>query len=245
VAGIASLAVSLQHQRCINVIAAEIPAIYTPPTQSELAAGINYFYALLPDDGARLEIVATGERFRKSHRANGLLVGANSLHLSLCPMGKPERLSQPLEPALLEAAAAVSGVGFDISLDSAMRFTARDGQFPLVLCADGQSIQAALQLRKAIAAEQLRAGLQVSGVSSYLPHVVLIEGHAIEAVEDAITPIQWKVREFVLIRSFFGHSCHEVVGRWPLACERAREAPNMLDELANMGDLPDFDDELI
>lgn len=182
---------------------------------------------------------------RKSHRANGALVGTNSLHLSLCPMGKPERLRQPLETALLEAAGAVRGIGFDITLDTAMRFTARDGQFPLVLCADAHTIQSALQLRKALAAEQVRAGLQVSGVSSYLPHVVLIEGHAIEAIEDAITPIQWKVREFVLVRSFFGQSRHEVIGRWPLVFESVPEVPDMLDELANMGDLPDFDDELI
>lgn len=160
-------------------------------------------------------------------------------------MGKPERLRQPLEAALLEAGAAVRAIGFEFSLDTVMRFTARDGQFPLVLCADGPTVESAIRLRKAIAAEQVRAGLQVSGVSSYLPHVVLIEGHAIEAIEDAITPIQWKVHEFVLMRSFFGQSRHEVIGRWPLTPEPEPEARDMLDELANMGDLPDFDDDFI
>lgn len=223
----------------------EPTAIHNAPTQSELAAGISYFYALIPDDEARREIAATGERFRKSHRANGAVIGPDRLHLSLCPMGKPERLRQPLEAALLEAGAAVRANGFEFALDTAMRFTARDGQFPLVLCADAATAESATRLRKAVAAEQVRTGLQVSGVSSYLPHVVLIEGHAIEAIEDAITPIQWKVRDFVLMRSFFGQSRHEVIGRWPLTPEPKPEAQDMLDELANMGDLPDFDDEFI
>jgi 2'-5' RNA ligase len=87
----------------------------------------------LPDDDARTEIAAIGERFRKSLRGNGSLTGAGSLHLLLCPMGKPERVRQPLETALLEAAAAVRAVGFNFTLDTAVRFTGRDGQFPLVL----------------------------------------------------------------------------------------------------------------
>lgn len=223
----------------------EPTAIHNAPTQSELAAGISYFYALIPDDDARREIAATGERFRKSHRASGAVIGADRLHVLLCPLGKAERLRQPLEAALLEAGAAVHATGFRFTLDAAMRFTARDGQFPLVLCADGNTVESATKLRKAIAAEQWRVGLQVSGVSSYLPHVVLIEGHTIEAIEDAISPIPWTVREFVLMRSFFGQSRHEVIGRWSLAPEPEPEAEHMLDELASMRDLPDFDDGLI
>ncbi len=216
-----------------------------PPAQGELAAGINYFFAMLPDDDARIAITAIGQRFRKSHRTNGSPVGMDGLHLPLCPKGKPEGLQQSLETALLEAAGAVRSPDFTVTLDSAMRFTARYGQFPFVLCADSTSTKSALQLRQAIAAEQARTGLQVSGISSYLPHVVLLEGPAIEAIEESITPIQWKAREFVLTRSFFGQSRHQVIGRWPLASEPDTGTYNMLDELASMGDLPDIDDELI
>ncbi len=160
-------------------------------------------------------------------------------------MGKPERLRQPIEDALLEAADAVRSSAFHISLDSAMRFSARDGQFPFVLCADGHTNKLALQLRKDIAAEQMRVSLQVSGVSSYLPHVVLLTGHGIEAIGESISPIEWKVEDFVLIRSFFGQSRHEVVGRWPLDIKPEPEACDMLDELANMSDLPDFTGHLV
>jgi 2'-5' RNA ligase len=210
---------------------------------SELSAGINYFFALLPDGPTRAAIASVGERFRKSHRVGGSPVGADSLHLTLCPMGRPERLRQPLESALLAAAGEVHAQGFMAALDSAMRFSARDGQFPFVLCADGATTEAALNLRKAVAAAQLRVGLQVSGVSSFLPHVTMLHGHAVDAIEESITAIRWRVSEFVLIRSFFGQSRFEVVGRWPLAAPSVPEPVDMLAEMANLTDLPDLPDE--
>lgn len=222
-----------------RVIAREITAIPTVSNPSELAAGINYFYAVLPDDQARAAIAAAGERFRKSHRVSGSPVGIDSLHLSLCPMGKPERLRQPLESALLDAAGEVRAQGFVAALDSAMRFSARDGQFPFVLCADGATTRAALGLRKAIAEAQSRAGLQVGGVSSFLPHVSLLHGHAVDAIEESIPSIQWHVSEFVLIRSFFGQSRYEVIGCWPLAAAPEPAVYDMLEEMANLPDLLD------
>jgi 2'-5' RNA ligase len=198
---------------------------------------------VLPDDLARSEIVGVGERFRKSHRVSGSPVGTDDLHLSLCPMGKPERLRQPLESALLAAAGEVRAMGFVATLDSAMRFSAKDGQFPFVLCADTATTASALQLRKAIAAAQARVGLQVGGVSSFLPHVALLQGHAVDTIEESITLIHWHVHEFVLIRSFFGQSRYEVIGRWPLAIEPEPEVHDLLAEMANMPELPDLPDE--
>jgi RNA 2',3'-cyclic 3'-phosphodiesterase len=154
-------------------------------------------------------------------------------------MGKPERLRQPLEEALLAAAGDVRAQGFMAALDSAMRFSARDGQFPFVLCADAATTEAALALRKAIAAAQARVGLQVSGVSSFLPHVTMLHGHAVDAIEESITTIHWWVSEFALIRSFFGESRYEVIGRWPLAAPPVPEPVDMLAEMASLPDLPD------
>ncbi len=220
----------------------EARAIPIPATTGDLAAGINYFFAVLPDDGVRADITDIGERFRKSHRVNGVSVGVDSLHLGLCPMGRLERSTQPLEAALLAAASTVRASGFQIILESAMRFTAKDGQFPFVLCADGGSMLAALELRKAIAAAQLAVGLRVSGVSSFMPHVVLQHAHQIDSIEESIPPIHWPVRDFVLIRTFFGHSRHEVVGRWPLISVPKEPAVDLLEEMANLPDFPDLPD---
>lgn len=228
----------------VNRLSMRLPwrykAISTPSTPVELAAGIDYFFALRPDDQARSAIGDAAARFRKAQRVSGVAVPAASLHLSLCPMGRAERLRQPLEQALLAAGAEVRATGFVASLDTAMRCIGKNGQFPFVLCADHATTRAALDLRRAIAEAQRRVGLHVGGVSSFHPHVALQFGPAIDAIEESITPIQWPVREFLLLRSFFGQSRHEVIGRWPLAREPESEVIDMLAELANLPDLPEL-----
>lgn len=224
----------------VTADAVEVQLIPVPTNHRELAAGIDYFFAVLPDDQARAGIAGIGERFCKSHRVSGTWVGADSFHLTLCPRGRTERMLPSLEDALLAAAATVHGSAFEITLDSAMRFSARDGRFPFVLCADGASTESALKLRQAIAEAQRRTGLAVTGVSSYLPHVTLLQGHAVDAIEESIAPIRWTVREFVLVRSFFGQSRQEVVERWPLEPAVAKP-PEFFDlsELPDLAELPE------
>jgi len=183
-----------------------------------LLDGVNMFFAILPDKEAKAEIIRIGERFVKSHRLGGSSVDIDRLHITLSPIGKPDRLRQPLEGALLAAAEEVRVKEFKITLDSAMRFSSagKDGRFPFVLCADTLTTEVTLKLRKALADAQYAQGLHVAGVSSYLPHVTLLYAQGVEAIEQSIPPISWMAREFVLIRSFFGQSKHEVMGRWPL-----------------------------
>ncbi|MHB1273749.1 MAG: 2'-5' RNA ligase family protein [Rhodanobacter sp.] len=157
-----------------------------------------------------------GERFRELLRLPRSPVETDRLHLMLSPPGRPERVRQSLERALVAVADEVHVQVFEVALDSVMRLSARDGQYPLALCADDASTASALKLRKAIAGAQQRAGLIVPAVSLYLPHVVLLHGRSIDAIHQSIPPISWTVREFVLIRCFFGQSRYEVVRRWAL-----------------------------
>ncbi|GAB2543521.1 2'-5' RNA ligase family protein [Rhodanobacter koreensis] len=219
----------------------EAQLIPVPTIHRELADGISFFFAVLPDDQARSAIAGASERFRKSHRVSGALVGTDSLHLAICPTGRPERPLPSLEGALLAAAGAVRACAFDITLDSAMRFSVNDGRFPFVLCADSSSASSALTLRQTIAEEQRRAGLVVTGVSSYLPHVTLLHGHAVDAIQESIVPVRWTVREFVLIRCFFGQARQEVVERWPLEPVPATRLAGALDfsDLPDLGELPE------
>lgn len=225
------------------MIAVEIQAISTPSPPAELPAGIDYFFALRPDDQARSAIAEAAARIRKAQRVSGVSVPVESLHLWLCPMGRTALLRHPLEQALLAAGAEVRATGFVVTLDTASRFIGKGGQFPFVLCADHATTQAALNLRKAIAEAQRGIGLHVGAVSSFHPYVALQFGPAIDPIEEAITPIQWHAQEFVLLRSYFGQFRHEVIGCWPLAPEPAPEVIDMLAELANLPDLPEFSDD--
>ena len=212
-----------------------------PPHGRLPSRGMHFFFALLPDAPARAEIAQARERFRKSHRLIGTPVDPEDLHLTLCEMGKPEWLEQSLESLLITAAEQVRVTSFPVALDSAMRLSAvHDNQYPFVLGTDNPSGAKALGLRRAIAEAQQQLGLRVAGVSSYLPHVTLLRGSSIDAVQESMTPISWLAREFVLIRSFFGQSRLEVIGRWPLVVEPEPERFS----LADLDDLPELPGEL-
>jgi len=187
-----------------------------PSTRNGLAGGTDFFFAVLPDEPAKAMIVQAGERFRELLRLPKSPVETDRLHLMLSPPGRPQKLWQSLESTLVAAADDVHAQCFELALDSVMRLSARESQYPLVLCADDVSSASALKLRKAIAEAQQRVGLAVPAVSLYLPHVVLLHGRSIDAIHQSIPPIRWTVREFVLIRCFFGQSRHEVAGRWAL-----------------------------
>lgn len=223
------------------IVTAEDQLIPAPTIRGELADGISFFFAVLPDDQARLAIAGVSERFRKSHHVSGTPVATDNFHLKICPMGRLERPLPSLEGALLAAASKVNACAFDITLDSAMRFSVNDGRFPFVLCADGAGTASALKLRLAIAEAQRRVGMAVTGVSSYLPHISLLHGHAIDAIQESIVPISWTVREFVLVRCFFGQARQEVVERWPLDPAPATRLPNLLDlhDLPDLAELPE------
>lgn len=208
------------------------------PNTHTLADGVGYAFALLPDAAARDRLVATGERLRLTHRLGGTPIAAAMLHLELCPMGRPERLYQPPEQALLTAGAAVQASEFAITLDAAMRLRTHAVHYPLVLCADSATSAAMLALRKAIAAAQAGAGLQVAGVSGFSPYLALLQGDTYNVAEEPVTTVQWQAREFVLIRRFFGGLRHEVIGRWPLQPKPAAMPFNLLDELASLPEFP-------
>lgn len=189
----------------------------TPSSRTATGNGATFFYALVPDALARTRMLRTGERFQQTHRLIGTPVEDAALHLTLCPAGKPESVFQSLEGSLIAAGDAVAARRFDVSLDAAMRLSLRDDHFPFVLCCDAASSVTVLGLRRLIAAEQARLGLQVTGISSFMPHITLLRGSSIDAIEQPISPFGWTAATFVLLRSFFGQSRYEVVRSWPLA----------------------------
>lgn len=209
-----------------------------PPNPSALADGVGYTFALLPDETARDTLIALGERLRMTHRLGGTPIAAAALHVELCPMGRPERLYQPPERALLAAAATVRAPEFRVTLDAAMRLRTHAVHYPLVLCADSATGAAMLALRKAIAAAQAGAGLPVAGVTGYSPYLALLQGDTFNTAEEPVSSVQWLARDFVLIRRYFGGLRHEVVGCWPLQPEPAAAPVNLLDELAGLSGFP-------
>lgn len=205
-----------------------------PPNSPRVADGVEYAFALLPDADVRVQLAIATERLCRIHRIGGTPVGSNALRMDLCPMGRPERLVQPPEQALLAAGATVSQPEFTLTFDSATPLRSRDGSWPLVLKADAAGTATALELRKAIAAAQAAMGLQVIAVAGFAAWIALMQGDSLNSAEELINPIEWRVREFVLIRRFFGGMRHEVIGRWPLAPPENDGPGDLMAELARM-----------
>jgi 2'-5' RNA ligase len=228
----------------MDVIATE--SVMTTATQlAGIAPGIGYFFALLPDETTRLELSLITQRLRRAHRLEGMLSAPGDMHLELCPIGRLENPYQPMEPTLLAAGAAVRAHAFALTLDSVMRLSPADGRYPYVLAANDASAAAMLGLRLAIARAQVDAGLVLGGVTSFLPHIPLLRGPLADAAEGPIGGVTWQVREFALIRRFFGQLRHEVAATWPLEPAPAVIPLTLEEELASLPDfpMPDEDEE--
>jgi 2'-5' RNA ligase len=210
-----------------------------------ITPGIGYFFALLPDEATRLELSLIAQRLRRAHRLDGALTAPGDMYLQLCPIGRLENPYQPMEPTLLAAGAAVRAHAFALTLDSVMRLSPVDGRHPYVLAADDASAAAVLDLRLAIARAQVDAGLALGGVTSFLPHIPLLRGPLADAAEGPVGGVTWQVREFALIRRFFGQLRHEVAAVWPLEPAPVVAPLTLEEELASLPDfpMPDEDEE--
>ena len=174
------------------------------------------FFALRPDADTRESVL----RVRDAQCARfGLRspVARDCLHLTLCDGGKPARLREPYERAMLKAGAGQNVRTFDLVLNRLLRFHGRGGEPSLVLGVDETSAAPLRALRHDLAISQLFNGLVVLGAKSFSPHVTLAYGASLPALDEAIEPIIWRVNEFALIASHQGQSRHEELARWPLA----------------------------
>lgn len=173
----------------------------------------NLFFALIPSDEAKAEILARGKVMARRLGLH-LPMRNDTLHMTLCPAGQPKRLRQPLPLALSSAAGLVKAEAIDIQLVSAARFGGGFGKPSLVLKA---AADATLELKQALAAALLAEGLEAGSVRSGNPHVTIAYSAGLPDVEEPIEPICWTAREFVLIDSHVGKSRHEILGRWILS----------------------------
>jgi 2'-5' RNA ligase len=167
------------------------------------------FFALFPDApaAARLKTVAAQQCIR--HRLTGRPIGAERFHVSLLGFGAHAGLPAGLIAALQKAAASVTVAPFEVTFDRALSFLGRPR--PRVLCGDNAELIAFQRT--------LGRALERHGVArvkrQFMPHVTLLYDER-DVDEDAIEPIRWSVREFVLVHSRRGQGEYVALARWPL-----------------------------
>jgi 2'-5' RNA ligase len=172
------------------------------------------FFAIFPDPPAAARIASVAQSLRVEHGLRGRPQQADRLHVTLHHLGDHVGLRSDIARAAEAAAAQVAMPPFGIAFDNASSFSGRTRNLPLVLRA-GSGVGSLEALHAAIGARMAAAGLAKWVKPAFVPHVTLLyddRGLAPQAIE----PIAWTVREFVLVHSLLGRTEHRVIGRWPL-----------------------------
>ncbi|MDB5442074.1 MAG: 2-5 ligase [Phenylobacterium sp.] len=166
------------------------------------------FFALQPDGPAAERIALLSERLTQRFGRTARPMAASRWHISLDFVARGD--GPPPSELIAHArslAATIVMPAFVVALDRVVSWKGRPGRRPLVLCGE----------EGVIGVERLAAAIrQVEGDGrerEFIPHVTLLWGEH-DQVEQAIAPVVWRVREFVLLHSMPGRQ--EVLGRWPL-----------------------------
>ena len=171
------------------------------------------FLCIMPDALTGQGIYRLGGRLRSGNALTGRLIGLERLHVSL----QSVMLSTPLQ-TLVQACGRVRFPAFDLCLNKIGSFTNSRQAKPFVLWVD-EGRDELLALRMALHRElsrDVRPKPQLDNLAT--PHLTLLYDRRM-VPEYPILPIRWRVRDFVLVRSFVGQGRYEILGRWPLEAE--------------------------
>lgn len=173
------------------------------------------FFAIYPDPPAAARIARVARNLRDEHGLKGKPLPTKRFHVTLHFLGDYAGLPPDVVAMASAAAATVSMPSFDLAFDRTMSFTGRPGNRPFVLVG-GEGVAAVAAFQQALGAALEKTGLGGRVESRYTPHVTLLYNPQLVAGQ-AVEPIAWTAREFVLVRSLIGRTRHVPLARWSLA----------------------------
>ena len=181
-----------------------------PPAHE--AVSHNVFFGLVPDPETCASMTRTVERLKAAHHGPARWIRPERYHMTLHFLGAFSELPKERIAAACRAAQNVRASAFEFRLD-------RAGHFPKGIgwlgCEQADASLQALwsQLHQALAHERVAT----QGHARFVPHVTVQRDAREPLPAQAITPIAWPVREFVLIDSVLGpRSEYRPLGRWAL-----------------------------
>ncbi len=188
--------------------------------QSLFGAGLDapmqihrLFFAVFPDDAARLAIARAAAELRANPSIRGRWIDPSHYHMTLHFLGDNSELRQDLVDRATTGAAKVKLPAFGISLDRLASFRGRKP--PGVLrCPDGTAPVHALW--QALRRELMGVGLGAMLEAAFTPHITLLYSDSAMLEPAAIEPIAWTMQEFALVHSAVGQKGYRILARWAL-----------------------------
>ena len=172
------------------------------------------FFAALPPPDAGHVIHALAESQKHAHGFDGTLIKPEHLHVTLFHLGDWIALPEELIAQAGAAAASVAAPDFEVVFDKLASFRNRTGVRPFVLTGPSEPWRP-LRLALGQTLKQMGLGAAVHDLDDFTPHVTLLRDEK-SAKAQKIAPINWRVRDFVLVQSLLGKTTHIHLGRWPL-----------------------------
>lgn len=169
----------------------------------------TWFFALRPAIEDARRIRAFAETLLSSHGVSGKRIDAERLHITLELVGND--VHDDLVDAACRAADAVSFPVMEARFEAAMTFSGPSG--PLVLLG-GEGLDEVRGLRMALGCAMADRGF--APPRAYEPHMTLCYDEKHRLGRTRIEPVGFQVREFALVKSYFGFSRHEVLRTWQL-----------------------------
>ncbi len=173
------------------------------------------FFALFPDADAAERIAQCARQLRTDHNLRGTPLQTGRFHITLHHLGDYAGLRQGVIDMAGKAAAAVKASPLTVTFDRAVSFSSSPRNRPFVLRGDA-GLAGLMAFQQALGLEMTKAGLGRWTKSAYTPHVTLLYDD-LAVAEQAVQPISWTAREFVLVRSLIGQTLHVPLARWPLS----------------------------
>ena len=171
------------------------------------------FFAIFPDARAAAHIARLTHELRVHHGLKGKPPATERFHVSLHHVGDYAGLPQDIASVARDVASTVAMPPFTVAFNSAASFRGKPDNQPFVLRGD-DGVVGLLALQQRLGSAMAKAGLGRSA-PHYTPHVTLLYGDR-SVAEQAVEPIVWPVREFVLVHSLLGRSHYVPLARFPL-----------------------------
>lgn len=172
------------------------------------------FFAVMPTAAVAERIARLADDVREQFGLTGRSRPTDHLHVTVHHLGDFAGLPAERVAAAHLAAAGVRVEAFSARFEQVGSFSSRAARSPCVLLGDATA--AGWQRLHGELGTRLAAAGALRPERSFVPHVTLLYDARMIATQP-VAPIEWPVRELLLIHSLLGRTEYRVLGRWPLA----------------------------